>query len=100
MGVLSSELGVQQGDTKGGPTIFLFNKIMCMITEDKECSHNFWYLHVDDGILWAWHCLMLILMLIFDADFQNVLLVHGHLYIILLLSLFNDVNKLNIYLHF
>ena len=53
MGVLSSELGVQQGDHLG-PLLFslVLHRLIRTIVEDKECSElliNTWYL--DDGIL-------------------------------------------------
>ena len=49
MGVLSSELGVQQGDSLSP---LLLHKLIRMIIEDKECSQhliNLWYL--DDRVL-------------------------------------------------
>ena len=53
MGVLSSELGVQQGDPLG-PLLFalVLHKLICMVIEDTECFQlllNSWYL--DDGVL-------------------------------------------------
>ena len=53
MGVLSSELGVQQGDPLG-PLLFslVLHKLICTVIEDTKCSQlllNSWYL--DDGVL-------------------------------------------------